>query len=163
MNNKSANSLVIDRDRTSGVKYIAESMPNGNGIAVKRSYNNKTAVVATFIDCEEYVSTAVRVESNCISLMNRTPSTEYVSSMPLDMQARFDDKDSRYIVSLKTKSGNIMRVHLSDPDMIHDVFRRLVVTLDDGYAENTAAHILVEDDNEITVTAFGYPAGYEIE
>ena len=163
MNNKSANSLVIGRDRTSGVKYIAESMPDGSGIAVTRSYDNKKVVVATFIDCEEYVSTAVRVDSNYISLMNRTPSTKYVSSMPLDMQARFDEKGSRYIISVRTNSGNIMRVHLSDPDMMHDVFRRLIVTLDDGYAENTAAHILVEDDNEITVTAFGYPAGYEIE
>lgn len=154
------NTLSIALNRKDNIHFTASLGNDDESILITRYGNNGSCPAAVFIDCDKYVSSTVKTGMKQFTLYSRQPSSRYECELPPELKEHFE---SKMVVRSRTRFGNTFAVHLAMPDHENDVFKRFIITIDDGKSEKVVAYITVEEDNEANVVVYGYPAGYEVE
>lgn len=158
---KHCKELFIATARGNGQYYVAKLSEDENSIIIQRVlYNEKERhfhTLVNFIDCNDYIFSAIEIADRQYSAASRAPSAVYRSNIP-DKYAKYRD----YFVECITNYGNVLRVHIESYDEEADVFNKFVITEVQGEKELVVAYLDIDNNNELGVILSGYPAGYEI-
>lgn len=141
-----ASSLILQRVTRECDNFTKENDP--------KSFHT----VATFIDCDDYVFSAIEIGEKQYDIASKVPSSEYNED-----ELNAPEKYRQYCVECTTPKNNVLRVHLNDYDEKADVFNSFVITIEKDGVELVTASAEVDKYDEMSIVLYGCPAGFEVE
>lgn len=161
--------LFIATKRGNKYYYIARLSDDATSLIIQRvtrKCNNFTKMndpksfhtVATFIDCDNYVFSAIEIGERQYDIANKAPSSEYNED-----EINIPEKYKKYCVECVTPKNNVMRVRLNDFDEKEDVFNSLLITIVKDNVELIVASVEIDRQDELDIVLYGCPAGHEVE